>query len=696
MPDLLYEIGVEEIPAGYIAPALEQLERAIVRELEAARLTHGAVRTVATPRRLVLAVSQLIERQPDAEEDVMGPPVRAAYDAKGNPTKAGEGFARSQGVDVSQIVRRDTPRGEYCCIRKQLPGRPAAEVLAEILPRITLALSFPKSMVWLPERKPFARPVRWLLALLGDQVIPFRLFDVDSGRSTEGHPILAPGRLEVADADFASYAALLRKNCIVVDMADRKAAIRADIEKALAPFGGPFREEALLEEVTNLVQWPSVAVGSFDPIFLEVPAAVVEAAMMEHQRYFPVRDAKGALCPNFLVVSDRGAEKTDLIRRGNEQVLRARLSDAQFFDRKDRQTRLESRVEALNGVAFLKGLGNYLEKTRRLECLAAAVAGCLGLAPEATAHAVRAARLCKADLLTEMVGEFPALQGRVGRIYAQREGEPREVAAAIEEHYLPRSADGELPQAAAGRALSLAEKMDNLVSCFALKFIPTGSQDPYALRRQSQGALRIIEDSGRHFEMSGILRAAQEQLAPPHNAAADALPRLMDFLKDRLFQMALDRGAPHDLIHATLAAGFDDVCDFWLRLAALRELAAEPAWQDVVTSVERTSNISRNGPADGEPRPDLYREPLEKELGALLRKHRAEIEELESSRRYVEASRRYAEVFAKPLHEFFDTVFVNVEDMDVRNNRLRLLRDINRLYSARIADLSQIVTGVQK
>ncbi len=713
MADLLYEIGAEEIPAGYIEPALAQLAAALGRELDSARLSHGAIRTAGTPRRLVVAASNVAERQADSEVEALGPSVKAAFDAQGNPTKAAEGFARSQGIAVGDILRKETPRGIYCAARKLVKGRAAAEILSEALPKITLEISFPKSMVWLSgpigqdqgRQRAFARPIRSFLALLGSEVVPFTLFEVASGRTTEGHPILCPGLIEVRDADFERYEKLLHDHFVVVDIAKRKAAIRGDVEKALRGFapstegsgqGGALREEKLLDEVTNLVQWPSVAVCNFDPEFLQVPAPAVEAAMMEHQRYFPVRDAAGALLPHFLVVSDRGPEHEALIRAGNERVLRARLADAQFFDQQDRKTRLEDRVEALRGVAFLKGLGNYFDKTQRLERLTKSVAEHLGLDDRDAAYAVRAARLCKADLLTEMVGEFPALQGEVGRIYALRDGEPEPVAAAIAEHYMPRSADGELPAGMAGRALSVAEKLDNLVSCFAAGLIPSGSADPYALRRQSQGILRIIEASQRHFGISAMVADALKGLPEPHCRAEAAVPQAMDFLKDRLFQMALDRGAPHDLIHAALAPGFDDLCDFRARLDALQSLSGEPCWPGLVTAVERTYNISKALAEDVEVKPALFSEPLEKELWSRFETHRAEIERLQADRDYAKAGRRYAEVFAEPLHEFFEKVFVNVEDAQVRANRLMLLRRINRLFSAKFADLAQIVTGVQK
>jgi glycyl-tRNA synthetase beta chain len=699
MADLLYEIGAEEIPAGYIEPALEQLARALGRELDAARLSHGAITVTGTPRRLVVAASNVAERQADSEAEAVGPSVKAAFDAQGNPTKAAEGFARSQGIAVSDILRKETPRGLYCSARKRVKGRSAAEILAEALPKITLEISFPKSMVWLSGERSFARPIRSLLALLGTQVVPFTLFEVASGRTTEGHPILCPGRIEVRDADFESYKKLLRDHLVVVDIAERKAAIRGDVEKALRRFGGSLREEALLDEVTNLVQWPSVAVCDFDPAFLQVPAPAVEAAMMEHQRYFPVRDAAGALLPHFLVVSDRGPEHEALIRAGNERVLRARLADAQFFDAQDRKVRLADRVEALKGVAFLKGLGNYFDKTQRLKDFTKIVAKHLGLGERDAASAVRAAQLCKSDLLTEMVGEFPALQGEVGRICALRDGEPPEVAAAIAEHYMPRSADGELPASPAGRALSVADKVYNLASCFTVGLIPSGSADPYALRRQTQGILRIVEASGSHFDIrKDLIYEAVLILTPNLNEEQREAIRQQanDFVKDRLFQMALDRDAPHDLIHAALAPGFEDICDFRLRLEALRSLSAEPCWPGLVTAVERTYNISKALLEEVEVAPALFSEPLEKELWSRFETHRAEIERLQSDRRYVEAGRRYAELFADPLHEFFEKVFVNVEEADVRANRLMLLRRINRLFSAKFADLSQIVTGVRK
>ena len=696
MPDLLYEIGTEEIPAAYIQPALDQLCAALERELSEARLEHSVIGTAGTPRRLVLAVADVTERQPDTEEEILGPPAKVAFDADGNPAKAALGFARSQGVDVSEIRRKDTPRGTYCVLQKRTKGRPAAEILAEVLPKITVEISFPKSMLWPGSERPFARPVRWLLALLGDRVIPFSLFGLQSGRSTEGHPFLRPGRFDVPNADLEAYREQLRAHKVILDAHEREIMILRGIEKAESHVGvvASGTQEQLVDEVANLVQYPSVTLAHFDEGFLELPDAVIKAAMMEHQRYFPLEGPGGKLRPHFIVVSDRSLEHSDVIRQGNEAVLHARLADAQFFYQQDQKERLADRVAKLDGVQFLRGIGTYRDKSHRLEKLAATVSEVLDLDRDAAAHAARAALLCKADLVTAMVGEFPKLQGEVGRIYALRDGEPPPIADAIAEHYMPRSANDRLPETPAGRALSLAEKLDNLIACFALELIPTGSADPYALRRQAQAALRIIEDSGRHLNVVSIINKALELLPAPHCRAKESTPRLLEFLRDRLFQMALDRDAPDDLIKAVLAVGFDDMVDFWMRLDALRRLSQQDIWPALVEAVERTFNISKTAPAEGAVNTDLFSEPMERELWSLFIAHRDRIEQVEKERKYTEASEQYCEALARPLHEFFEKVFVNVEDEKIRNNRLTLLREINRLYSDRIADLSQIVTGV--
>jgi glycyl-tRNA synthetase beta chain len=694
MPDLLYEIGVEEIPASYIPPALEQLRTTLEKELDAAQIAHGEIKATGTPRRLVVWAKDVADRQPDADEEVSGPPVRAAFDGDGNPTKAAQGFARSQGVTVDDIQRVDTPKGEYCMIQVHRVGRPTAELLAEILPPMTQKIASPKSMVWPGSKGSFSRPVRSLTAFLGDDALKFSAFGLDSGTSVESHPILDPGRFEITSADFDAYSAALREHKIVVDMDEREQYIRDRIAEELKPFGSALTEEWLLEEVRNLAQYPSVTLGSFDEEFLEVPASAVEAAMMEHQRYFPVLDADGKLCPNFIVVSDRGPEPDNVVRVGNEQVLRARLADARFFYHVDCKTKLEDRIDGLKGVQYLRGLGTYHDKVGRLEKLTVTVAKAFGMDNEVTAHAQRAATLCKADLITEMVNEFSKLQGEVGRIYALSDGEPQGVANAILEHYMPKSADGKLPETQAGIILSLADKLDNLTACFALNLVPTGSADPYALRRQAHALVRMILESGKGIDLRSLLSAALNLLPEPHCNATGAVDKLLDFIKDRLFQMTLDDGAPHDLIHAALAVGWEDVADFKARVTALRTLSTDECWPTLVAAVERVTNISKAASDNVELDAALYAEEPERELGKVYADESASITALFDGGDYEGGSRKFAEIFAAPLHNFFDKVFVNVDDEKVRANRLALLRAISRLYTARMADLSKIVTGV--
>ena len=693
MPDLLLEVGTEELPASYIRPALTQMARAVCSTLEDARLVCGRPRTAGTPRRLAVWLPDIPARQADVEVELTGPPAKVAFDNSGRPTRAAMGFARAHGLTVDDVVRVQTPKGEYCAVRKSESGRAAADILADMIPRVLEGVGFPKSMRW-PEAAPaFGRPIRWLVALLGEEVVPCDSFGVSSGRVTEGHPFLAPGELTIASADWEAYKERLRQARVVVDMDERRAEIRAQIDAALAEFGGKMQEEWLLEEVVGLVQCPQVLVGRFAEEFLAVPSAAVVSAMTEHQRYFPVRDAGGSLCPSFLVVSDRGDIGVETIRRGNERVLHARLSDARFFYEQDRARCLADYVPATEGRVFLKGLGNYRDKTQRLALLVKSVCEALGYDETVGAVAARAALLCKADLVTAMVGEFAKLQGVMGGIYADEDQEPAGVGTAVAEHYLPRAAEDGLPGTDAGRALSLAEKLDNLCGCFSLGLVPSGSQDPYALRRQSQAILRMAEESGRFFGLGELVRSALDLLPAQADKSAETHAKALGFLRDRLQQLALDRSVPHDLVQAALAVDAERVTDFWLRLNALSALSAEPVWTGLVAVVERTHNISREAP-DGEVNADLFSQDEERALWETYGAQRDVILGLQAERKYADAARRYAGAFSQPVHRFFESVFVNVDDSALRVNRLRLVKAVHLLFAEKVADLSLITTGI--
>lgn len=699
MSSLLFEIGTEEIPAGYIRPALRDLEERFRRALTEKRLAAAAVRTTGTPRRLTLFAEGIPETQSDVETLVQGPAAKIAFDAGGRPTRAAIGFAASQGAKVTDLQLRETERGSYCCVVKREAGRPAAEVLPDALGDVARSISFPKSMRWQRSRDRFARPVRNLVALLDDKCLPVKVFGLRAGRESQGHPFLAKGPVPIERADYAEYCARLKEAHVLADAAEREAAIRAMLNERLEALVGPgakVREEELVEEVTMLVEWPSLVEGSFDESFLAVPAAVLRAAMMEHQRYFPVSDAKGNLHPRFLTITNRTDDSPGAIREGNERVLRARLSDAKYFWESDSRMTLAQRVEQLSQIQFLAGLGTYKDKAQRLVQLAGWIAQETGTAAEVAQHAKRAALLCKSDLLTDMVGEFPSLQGTVGSLYARRDGEPEAVAQAIGEHYQPKGAGDDLPASPGGRLVALAEKMDNLAGGFALGLAPTGSQDPYALRRQAQAVIRLTEQMPRG--QAGLrldeLAATAVQLIGRKDAEGTRA-MLESFLKERLYQLCLDRGAAHDIARAAMASGWTDVADLSERLRVLQALSARAEWQDLVTVVERTYNIGRNAPS-GEVDTSALTQTEEKELWRIYDQNHEPIRALIEKRDYLAACLRFARVFAEPVHLFFEKVFVNVEDARLRNNRLAIMKKINQLFSERIADLSQIVTGVEK
>ena len=692
MSDLLIEIGCEELPAGYINPALEQWAALVTEALGSLRLGGSEPRTAGTPRRLAVFVSGVRLAQEDTSIEVSGPPAKVAFGPDGSPTRAAIGFAKTQGVDPKDLHVKKTPKGDYCVVQKEIKGRPAKDVLAEALPKTITAIRFPKSMHWVAGSSlTWARPFRMILALLDDVVIEFEINGVRSGRESVGHPFLSPERIAFARADWDAYLAELRKHHVVADIPERRAIIEKKIKACLAGYGSDLKDEELLDEVTNLVEFPNVVEGTLDQRFLAVPEAVLVESMRSHQRYFPVRDAAGKLLPKFITVINRDDRHAQVIREGNERVLRARLADAEFFLREDTRTPLAARLERLKGVTFQAKLGSYYEKVQRLKSLARTLAEQAGLPGAQAELCVRAAELCKNDLVTSMVGEFPRLQGVVGREYALHDGEPPEVAAAIAEHYAPRGADDALPETTAGCILSLAEKFDTMLGCFSVGLAPTGSQDPYALRRAAQGILRILMEPGVKLSLSAAVAAAGK-LQPAGLPEADgAEGRVLAFFRDRLYNYLTDKGYRYDQVNAVLATGFDDVRDVLDRLDAVAALAAEPGWEDLVIVVQRTYNIFKNDEVTVDVKEELLQAPEEKELWPIVLKHEREVKELAAKREYVEASHLFARAFVESVHHFFDRVYVNVDDQSVRQNRLALMKRINRLYAQRIADLSQIV-----
>lgn len=706
MPELLFEIGTEELPAAYLASAIDQLPALLdaclreVRLLASDRPEGDGIAVTGTPRRLAMAVRDLRERQPDEQVEVSGPPERAAFDKDGNPTKALTGFARGQGLDASAVELRDTPKGRYCFVSKQVEGRPATEVLPEVLTALIDAIAFPKSMYWRPGKRRFARPVRSLLALLGEDTVTVEWNGLSAGRHSHGHPFMAPGAIEIASADFGAYRRSLRDARVVLDHVERRRQVESGLALITASHGSANGRPALVEEVADLVEWPHVQEAGFDERFLDLPRAVLEAAMTGHQRYFPLENADGELVARFAFVSNRGAEQADLVREGNERVLAARLHDASFFFRQDLKRKLRDFASELDGVVFQEKLGSYRDKVERLKQLGLWIAERAFGDALSRQHVEDACELCKADLLTEMVGEFPELQGIVGREYATRNGEAPEVAAALSEHYQPRGADDALPESPAGVCLSLAEKLDNLAGAFAVGQRPSGSKDPWALRRQAAAVVRILEErdlGGLSLEeaVAEAFAALSAQGAPKDTDASsldEARGAVMEFLRDRLYHAALTRDARHDHVDAVLAVGYADVPDLWQRLDALASLSSEEEFDALLEVAERTFNITKKLDDDGRSLDaGKLTDKAELALHKALLDHGPEIEKLLNERRYVDAARRYREVFAAPVHQFFEDVFVMVEDADLRRARQLLCRSVSQLLATRFAHLAKVV-----
>lgn len=685
----LLEIGMEEMPARFVSPARQQLAEQAAGLLEQERLPFGRIRTMATPRRLALLVEGLAEKQQARVVEAKGPAVKVAFDQDGRPTRAAEGFARSQGVAVTDLVVRPVGPVDYVFAVKQEESLPALQVLQHILPRLLAGLHFPKPMRWGSQEVRFIRPVRWLVALYGSQVVPFSFAGCQSGNVTTGHRFLASRPLVVENPE--QYVELLRQAFVIVDPAERQEMIWQQIQQVAAAAGGRVEPDPeLLEEVTNLLEYPTAFLGSFSDAYLSMPREVLVTPMREHQRYFPVLDSAGNLLPHFVGVRNGTAEHLDTVRAGNEKVLRARLADAAFFWQEDLKTSLSDRVAALARVTWQEALGTMLDKVERLKKIAAFLAEHLGVDSAQAATAVRAAQLCKADLVTSMVYEFPELQGIMGREYALRQGEAPAVAQAIYEHYLPRFAGDELPGTMPGRILSLAEKIDNLVGCFAIGLIPTGSQDPYALRRQALGICHIALEGKLSFSLSRLIEETYRAYAGI-NLQADCRrvqDELQEFIAQRMKGLLMESGYTYDTVDAVLAAGVDDLLAVRERCAALQEVRRDPAFAAALTAFTRAANLVKKF-AGAVLNPDLLHHQAEKDLYRALLDVQAQVAGHLAAGRYAAAFTSLA-LLKEPVDSFFDQVMVMVEDEAVRQTRLALLNMVTDLTRP-LADLSRLV-----
>jgi glycyl-tRNA synthetase beta chain len=682
---LLLEIGTEEIPAGYVEPAVEALGRSAGEGLDALRLGHGAVRMWATPRRLAILVVEVASVQRDLDEEVVGPPNRVAFDENGRPTAAALGFIRNQGATVDDLKVVETVRGLYVAVRKRQPGRPAVEVLKEEIPKWITGIPFPKSMRWRDLSLRFARPIHWILAVLDGEVIPFRMESLSSGRTTRGHRFLSPGEVKMEDP--LAYPDLCRSAHVVVDPRERAEVILREATAAAASFGGELVEDpALLATLVHLVEYPVAVAGSFEREFLQLPREVLITSMREHQKFFGVQDARGRLMPHFVNIANIRSDSMDTIRKGNERVLRARLSDARFFFQADRRRTLEDRLKGLGGVIFHAKLGTSLAKVERIRALAVAIANVLETAKKAQVE--EASCLCKADLTTDMVGEFPTLQGIMGREYARLEGKDPEVAEAIGEHYLPAFAGDRLPSGAVGAMVAIADKLDTIAGCFAVGDIPTGAGDPLGLRRGALGILHILLDRGYEMPLGDMVDLALNALRDKIHGSEDRVRSdILAFFRVRLENLWSSQGRTGSPVEAVLSAGFENVPEAYRRMVALESFMEAEGFEDLALSFKRVLNIVGDV-APGSVNPAWFQHAEEHDLLAVVAEAEAEVDAHLRGKAPLRALESLAK--KKPrIDRFFDAVMVNVEDERLRMNRLAMLFRLGNVF-LKLADFSKI------
>lgn len=688
--ELLLEIGAEEIPAAFLPKALKDMEAMIRRAFAESRIPCGEIRTMGTPRRLLLTAASVAEKQQDQIVEKLGPARRVAFDAEGNPSPAALGFARGQGIPVSALETASTERGEYVCARRKIIGEPTESLLPTILTKLILGIPFRKSMRWSDLEIRFARPIHWLLALYDGRVLPFRIGDIESGAISRGHRFMSPASFPVAG--FENYFAETRKRFVIADPEERKMIIRKETEKAAAALGGrALGNEELLETVAYLTEYPTVVSGSFDEDYLKLPQEVLITTMISHQKYFPVLDERGNLLPYFLTVNNTLARDPAVVRRGNEKVLRARLADARFFFEADRKIPLETRVLNLRKVVFHTLLGTSYEKVMRFRKLAGWIAE--RIRPALATRVERAAFLAKADLDTQMVGEFAELQGIMGREYALLDGEDPVVARAIHEHYLPTGAGGELPETDEGAIVSIADKLDTLCGFFGVGLIPTGTADPYALRRQALGVINIILKKSYPLALDDSIDESLAILGPllkrPPSETKDAV---LEFFRGRFENQLIAQGHPYDVVDAVLANGIEDLVRAWAKIRAMEAFKSHPDFQPLAIAFKRVVNIIGDF-KDGAVDPVLFADPEERNLHAAFLQIRQSVLTHIAGGDYSSALVEMARL-RKPVDDFFDTVLVMAEDAKIRFNRLSLLEEISTLFLD-VADFSRIVTDDQ-
>jgi len=688
MSELLFEIGIEELPAGFQKPALDQLKENFIVRAKGLKLAHGSVETLGTPRRLALLVEDLVDSQPDSRDELMGPSAKAGFDGDGNATKAAMGFARSKGADVADLQVVDTDKGQYLMLVQEVKGVATSELLPALLDDLMHGFSFAKSMRWGSHTSTFARPIQWLVALYNGNIIPYSYEGMATSDQSRGHRFMA--NTDVTLEGVSSYRKTLQDVYVQVDQTERRAAVLTEIEKAVSDTLDVENAEVavdavLVDTVCNLVEKPFGVCGSFDEKFLQLPDEALITSMREHQKYFPVVDKENNLLPHFVAVNNTKVKDLALTRTGHERVLRARLEDAFFFFAGDKEKKLEERVDALKGIIFQTKLGTMLEKTDRIVKLTALLAE--RFAPDSIADACRAARLCKTDLLTDMVGEFPSLQGNMGGAYALQDGESEAVALAIQEHYFPKRAGAELPTSLLGALVGLADRIDTLSGCFGIGQLPTGTTDPFGLRRIALAVLHIVEHFELSVSLSDVVHKALSHYGDKVNGSEETVLQVIDFIRGRFVNDQLALGADGEAVDAVTTVLFDDVNDSLKKINALTAIRGKDDFAVLAASYKRIRNIIKDNRTT-EVAVALLSEKAEQELASVFGKLDAEVQPLLDGRDYNGALIAMLALKA-PVDDFFNEVMVMAEDDAVRKNRLNLLTAISTLF-LRVGDISKM------
>jgi glycyl-tRNA synthetase beta chain len=691
MSDLLFEIGSEEIPASFILPATAQMEQLFTDKMGALGLPFESIAQYATPRRLAIMVKGIAEGQQDVEEVLLGPSKQAAFDQDGKPTPAAEGFARSKGASVDDLEVVETPKGEYLQLTRTVVGKQTSELLPSLLEEIILALSFPKSMKWGANQHSFARPIQWILALFDGKVVPFEHEGIKAGNKTCGHRFMAPDPVVIKTVD--GYEKNLEAVSVIGDFELRKEKVLNEIKEAVAAadFGTDAEvavHEGLLDTVTNLVEIPFGVCGRFDDKFLAVPDEVLITSMREHQKYFPVVARDGKLLPGFVAVNNTRVIKPELTREGHERVLRARLEDAYFFYETDKKRRLEDRVDDLGGVIFQAKLGSMKEKTERVVKLARLLSEML--APDLVDDACRAALLCKADLTTDMVGEFPSLQGVMGSSYARNDGENDVVATAILEHYMPLRSGAALPGSEQGTLVAMADRIDTIAGSFGIGQSATGTADPFGLRRLSLALLHLIEDRSYSFDLPAVFSKALALYGDRVDGSAETVERIVQFVQGRFINDCVRQGMEQSAVEAVVSVEFIDVIDCVKKIKAFEGIRHDQSFDLLAGSFKRIRNIIKDH-RDTEVNSALLQEDAEKTLFSTYKKlDEIGVEKLDAADYLGFLTEMMA--LKEPVDRFFDDVMVMTEDEAVKHNRLNLLTGINRLI-LRVGDISKMHSG---